>query len=62
VQSTPTHHPGGWPRIYPYDTLWRRAREAWWVLRGHWSLHRAWQAGYDQHIMDDSMRRARGGR
>lgn len=33
--------------------VWRRRwlqnlREAYWVLTGKWSLHRAWQRGYDQ--------------
>lgn len=46
-------HPGGWPREYS------RLREAWWVLTGQWSLHRAWQRGYDQHTSDDSLRRSR---
>lgn len=36
------YHPGGWPR------RWGRVRQAWAVLRGHFSLHAAWQAGYDQ--------------
>ena len=29
----------GWPRWY------QPILEAWWVLIGRWSLHRAWQAG-----------------
>lgn len=62
MQHKPTHHPGGWPRIWPYDTLRRRVREAWWVLQGRWSLHQAWQRGYDQHAMDEGLRRARGGK
>jgi hypothetical protein len=47
---------GGWPSIR------QNVREAWWCLTGKWSLHRAWQKGYDQHIMDESARRARGGK
>jgi hypothetical protein len=35
--------------------------EAWWVLTGRFTLHRAWQNGYDQHIKDESARRAQGG-
>lgn len=31
----------GWPRWY------QRFAEAWWIIRGTWSLHRAWQIGYD---------------
>lgn len=55
-------HPGGWRFIYPYNSLRRRITEAWWVLAGKQSLHKAYQAGYDQHTMDESARRARGGR
>ena len=29
----------GWPRWY------QRYLEAWWIIRGTWSLHRAWQDG-----------------
>lgn len=54
-------HPGGWPRITNYDSLWRRLREAWWILTDQQSLHRAWQSGYNRHIQDESARRARGG-
>lgn len=61
-QQQRTQQPGGWPRVYPYNTFARRIREAWWVLTGQWSLHVAWQNGYDQHIMDESARRANGGR
>ena len=31
----------GWPRWF------QRWVEAWWIIRGDWSLHRAWQAGHD---------------
>jgi len=31
----------GWPAWY------QRFLEAWWIVRGKWSLHRAWQEGYD---------------
>jgi hypothetical protein len=60
-QYISTHHPGGWPRIWNYDSFWRRVREAWWILTDRQSLHRAWQSGYDQHIRDDAERRARSG-
>lgn len=55
-QRLKTHHPGGWPRIRPYDTLRRRIREAWWVLKGSWSLHYAWQRGYDLGHADEYRR------
>ncbi len=61
-QYVETHHRGGWPRIYPYDGWRARLAESWWVLTGRFTLHRAWQSGYDQHIWDDSARRANGGR
>ncbi len=31
----------GWP------TWYQRWLEAWWILTGQWSLHRAWQDGLD---------------
>lgn len=31
----------GWP------VWWQRWLEAWWLVTGRWSLHRAWQAGVD---------------
>lgn len=49
-------HPGGWPR---YRMLTRRQRavqrlrEAWWILIGRHSLHRAWQVGHDQGCMHE---------
>jgi hypothetical protein len=55
-------HPGGWPRIHPYDGWRARAVEAWWTLTGRFTLHRAWQDGYDKHIQDESARRSRGGK
>lgn len=59
-QQPPISHPGGWKH---HSTLtFPRLYEAWLVLTGKWSLHRAWQRGYDQHIQDDSLRRSRGGR
>lgn len=45
-------HPGGWGRRAG------RLRQAWWVLVGKFSLHRAWQKGYDDHIVAESKRRA----
>lgn len=54
-------HPGGWPRLYPYEGFRARLTEAWWVLTSRYTLHRAWQRGYDQHAMDESARRAHGG-
>ena len=53
---------GGWPHIHPYDGWRARIVEAWWTLTGRFTLHRAWQNGYDQHIRDESARRANGGR
>lgn len=37
----------GSPRWY------QRWLEAWWILTGKWSLHRAWQAGKDQGGVDE---------
>jgi hypothetical protein len=55
-------HPGGWPIYRRPNWEWRqRLVEAWLVIVGRHSLHRAWQRGYDQHIMDESARRANGG-
>jgi hypothetical protein len=62
TQAMPRNHPGGWRSIYPYDSIKRRLIEAWWIVSGQWSLHRAWQRGYDQHAQDESLRRARGGK
>jgi len=38
----------------------RRSRlyDAWLILTGQITLHMAWQAGYDEHTMDESTRRA----
>lgn len=58
-QSSERRHSGGWPRIHPYDGWRARAAEAWWVLTGRFTLHRAWQTGYDQHIQDEGVRRSR---
>lgn len=60
-------HPGGWPRAkWCRSPFWHeffaRTNDLWLVFSGKQSLHRAWQRGYDQHIMDDSARRARGGK
>lgn len=60
-QHIETMHRGGWPRIWNYDTYWRRVREAWWILTGYQSLHRAWQKGYDCHAQDESLRLSRVG-
>jgi len=60
-----TMHPLGfhiWRNRRGWPTIWQNVREAWWCLTGKWSLHRAWQRGYDQHISDESLRRSRGGR
>jgi hypothetical protein len=35
--------------------------DIWAILTGKWSLHSAWQRGYDDHIVDESRRRAAGG-
>jgi hypothetical protein len=37
------------------------AKDIWLIARGKCTLHRAFQCGYDQHIMDERARRARGG-
>lgn len=39
-----------------------KLHECWLILTGRISLHRAWQAGYDDHIREESARRAMGGR
>lgn len=54
-----THIGGGWrmkisPRGYP--VWWHRWLEAWWIVTGKWSLHRAWQAGKDRGHLDEMMR------
>jgi len=48
-------HIGGW-KIY-FTRLgmlrpgwYQRAFEAWWCLTGKWSLHKAWQAGFDRGV------------
>ncbi len=38
-----------------YGLAWRM-RELWWVLTGKWSLHTAWQAGYDDGHQDEYKR------
>jgi hypothetical protein len=40
----------GWPRWY------QRWVEAWWVVTGKWSLHRAWQAGKDLGAREEYQR------
>lgn len=45
-------HPGGWPvfftRIGVLRPRWYQGIiEAWLILSGRWTLHRAWQAGFD---------------
>ena len=62
MQNIERDHPGGWPRIWPSNSWRARLAEAWWTLTGRFTLHRAWQAGYDRHIQDESARRANGGR
>ena len=57
------NHPGGWRTYHgPFFERVNRLLDAWRCLTGHYSLHRAWQRGYDQHIRDESLRRARGGK
>lgn len=46
----------GWP------TFAQRVREAAWILSGKWSLHCAWQKGYDDHTAHESARVMRGGK
>lgn len=58
--SAPIGHPapvcGFAPDVRPYrlhrngygsPRWYQRWLEAWWILTGEWSLHRAWQAGQD---------------
>lgn len=43
-------HPLGfhiWRRRNGAVLFAQRVREAWWILTGKWSLHRAWQRGFD---------------
>lgn len=56
-QAKTIQHPGGWQNYR--GTFFGRLYEACLILCGSHSLHRAWQRGYDQHIMDESARRAR---
>jgi hypothetical protein len=35
---------------------WHRWLEAWWIVSGKWSLHRAWQHGKDQGHVDEYTR------
>lgn len=37
----------GWP------TWYQKYLEAWWIIRGKWSLHRAWQDGFDDGHKDE---------
>ena len=53
-QHRETMHPGGWKRFVRFPRLY----DVWLVASGRVSLHRAWQSGYDQHIIDDGIRRA----
>lgn len=46
----------GWPRFG------QRLREAWWIITGEWSLHRAWQKGHDHGHVQEVARQMRGGR
>ncbi len=32
---------------------WHRWLEAWWIITGKWSLHRAWQYGNDKGHVDE---------
>ena len=41
-----------------YPVWWHRWLEAWWIITGKWSLHRAWQAGKDRGHLDEMMRTA----
>ena len=51
-------HSGGWPSRWG----WRAwMQDVWLVVTKQQSLHCAFQRGYDQHIIDESARRARGG-
>jgi len=47
------------PRAYAVVVA---VRDIWLIATGRITLHRAFQHGYDKHITDDSLRRARGGK
>ncbi len=52
-------HPGGWhhyPMLTRRQRALQRVREAWWILTGKHSLHRAWQIGHDQGIAHEYQR------
>lgn len=59
-QAKTMKHPGGWHNYR--GSFFGRLYEAVLIITGRQSLHRAWQTGYDQHIRDESLRRARGGK
>lgn len=63
-QNRPIHPLGFriWRRRNGWPTFMQRVREAYWCLTCKWTLHMAWQRGYDQHAQDESLRRSRGGR
>ncbi len=53
-----THIGHGWfmkiRRRPPFGPVWwHRWLEAWWIVTGKWSLHRAWQHGMDQGHADE---------
>lgn len=56
MQFRQLDHPGGWKRGRG------RFYEVWLILTGRFTLHKAWQNGYDQHTRDESARRAKGGK
>lgn len=41
-----------------YPVWWHRWLEAWWIVTGRWSLHRAWQQGKDRGHVEEMMRTA----
>lgn len=48
-------------RFKPLYSFVAATMDIWLIITGRLTLHRAWQAGYDQHIRDECARRARGG-
>jgi hypothetical protein len=57
-------HPLGFRQRYStaLGRFVQRLLEAWWVLTGRWTLHRAWQAGHDHGTSMEQQRQLRGGR
>lgn len=64
-QAPSPPHPGGF-RIYRDRSgtprWFQRFVEAWWIVTGRWSLHRAWQNGLDYGSMQEWRRMRAGGK